>query len=277
MKQNFELFDEVKNEKLPLWTEEMQKSEKQWSEVSLDDAMKKKYLKNKAYAWNLCLSYRIVSGIGIPKENIRFRQHHTDERAFYSDDTWDLELKLNSFGWVEMVGISDRTDYDLKQHSKFSKQELNVRLEDGRAITPHVIEIAFGVDRPFYALLDIAFFRREQDSQRTVLALPPKMAPIQVGVFPLLKKDHLPEKAEEVVKSLKGLRVYYDESGSIGKRYSRLDAFGVPFCITIDHQSIEDNTVTIRERDTLKQVRCKISELSDKINDYIDNNRKTLE
>jgi glycyl-tRNA synthetase len=264
MKTSFEWFEKVKKTELPLWTEEMQKTAKEPKFISLQEAMDKKLLKNKAYAWNLWLSFEIITSLGIPKQKIRFRQHHSDERAFYSDDTWDLEVQTNSFSWVEMVGISDRTNYDLSQHAKYSKQELTVRLEDGKTITPDVIEIAFGVDRPFYALLDLAFFRRE-DAQRTVLSLPARIAPIQIGVFPLLKKDKLPEKAEEVIKELEGFRTYYDEAGSIGKRYSRLDAIGVPFCITIDHDTLKDNTVTIRERDSLKQIRVPIKELAEKL------------
>jgi glycyl-tRNA synthetase len=270
MKQNFPLFEEVKNEMLPLWTEEMQKSkpEQKWKMISLENAMKNKVLKNKAYAWNLLLSYKVMTSLGIPAEKIRFRQHHSDERAFYSDDTWDLEILLNSFGWTEMVGISDRTNYDLTQHSKFSKQQLTVRLENGEEIIPDVIEIAFGVDRPFYAVLDLAFFRREADAQRTVLSLPSKIAPITVGILPLLKKDLLPEKAKEIIKELE-FRYIYDDSGSIGKRYSRLDAVGVPFCITIDHKSLEDNSVTIRERDSLKQIRVAIKEINSKIKELM--------
>ncbi len=261
MKENFEWFEDVKEIQLPLWTENMQKNEKGWEFISLASAMENKILKNKAYAWNLWLSFEILTSAGIPKEKIRYRQHHSDERAFYSDDTWDLEVELNSFGWVEMVGISDRTNYDLSQHAKYSKTELTVRTEDGKVFTPDVIEIAFGVDRPFYALLDLAFSRRDIDAQRTVLSLPSKIAPIQIGIFPLIKKDGLPEKAKEILTQLKRFRTYYDESGSIGKRYSRLDAIGVPFCITIDHQTIQDNTVTVRERDSLKQDRVKITDL----------------
>lgn len=270
-KQKFELFDEVKKIKLPLWTEEMQKTKKQLKEINLEDAIKNKILKNKAYAWNLWLSYEIMISAGIPKEKIRFRQHWTDEKAFYSDDTWDLEIDLNSFGWVEMVGISDRTNYDLTQHAKFSKQELNVRTETGEKIVPDVIEIAFGIDRPFFALLDLAFFRRE-DAKRTVLSLPQKIAPIKIALFPLLKKDNLPEKAKEIKKELeKNFRVYYDEAGSIGKRYSRQDAIGTPYCITIDHDTLKDNSVTIRERDSLKQIRIPIKELTQKLGHFIEN------
>jgi len=269
MKKDFPLFDEVKGEKLPFWTEELQKANKPFVQMSLEDAINKKVLKNKAYAWSILLAHRVFSALGIPNEKMRLRQHHADEKAFYADDAWDLEIELNSFGWTECCGIHDRTTYDLTQHAKFSKQELNVRLEDGRVIVPHVIEIAFGVDRPFYALLDLAFFRRE-DAQRTVLSLPPRIAPIQVGVFPLMKKDGLPEKAKEVLKALKEFRCYYDEAGSIGKRYSRLDAIGVPFCLTIDHDSLKDNAVTIRERDSLKQTRVKISELAAKLSELLE-------
>ncbi len=263
-KKNFSLFEEIKKEKLHLWTEALQKKGSLPKETTLEDAIKNKILKNKAYAWSINLAYQVFLAVGIPKNKMRLRQHHSDEKAFYADDAWDLEIELNSFGWTECCGIHDRTTYDLTQHAKFSKQELFVRTEDGKKIIPHVIEIAFGVDRPFYALLDLAFFRRD-DAKRTVLSLPPRLAPIQVGVLPLLKKDGLPKKAKEAIKALENYRTYYDESGSIGKRYSRLDAIGVPFCITIDHDSLKDDKVTIRERDSLKQIRVPIKELNEKI------------
>jgi len=263
LKNKFPLFEEVKDEKLPLWTEALQKANKNPQEITIGEAISKKVLKNQAYAWSISLAYKLFTALGIPKEKMRLRQHHSDEKAFYADDAWDLEIELNSFGWTECCGIHDRTTYDLTQHAKFSKQDLNVRLEDGRVIVPHVIEIAFGVDRPFYALLDLAFSRRDIDAQRTVLSLPNKIAPIQIVVFPLIKKDGLPEKAKEVLLAIKEFRTYYDESGSIGKRYSRLDAIGVPYCITIDHDTLKDNAVTVRERDSLKQDRIKIAELAE--------------
>jgi glycyl-tRNA synthetase len=171
------------------------------------------------------------------------------------------------------VGISDRTNYDLSQHEKFSKQKLVVRTEEEGEVKPDVIEIAFGVDRPFFALLDLAFFRRD-DEKRTVLSLPAKMAPIEIGLLPLVKKDGLPEKAKEILKELSDYRVYYDASASIGKRYSRLDAIGVPFCLTVDHDTLKDGSVTIRERDSLKQVRIKIIDLKSKLRDYFENGFK---
>ena len=264
-KENFELFDSVQDIKLPLWNEALQKEEKAPALISLKEAINKKFLKNKAYAWSLYLAYSVFTEIGIPQEKIRFRQHWADEKAFYADDAWDLEIELNSFGWTECCGVHDRTTYDLTQHAKFSKTDLTIRLESGEKIVPDVIEIAFGVDRPFFALLDLAFFRRD-DAKRTVLSLPSNIAPLKVGLFPLLKKDGLPEKAKEIKEELqKQFRVYYDESGSIGKRYSRQDANGTPYCITIDHQTLEDDTVTIRERDSLKQIRINVDELPQKL------------
>jgi len=270
-KNQFAPFDEVKKEKLPLWSASAQeKGKAEWKMVSLDDALKKKLVKNRAYAWALWLAYKMFASMGIPKKSIRYRQHLEAERAFYAEDAWDLEIELNSFGWTECCGVHDRSDYDLGQHAKFSKQKLVVRTENGE-IMPDVIEIAFGVDRPFFALLDLAFFKRKDDEKRTVLSLPPKMAPIQAGVLPLVKKDGLPEKAKDVLKELNDFRVYYDASGSIGKRYSRLDAVGVPFCVTIDHDTLKDKAVTIRERDSLKQVRVKISRLEKTLKDYLEN------
>jgi glycyl-tRNA synthetase len=268
-KNNFELFEDSKKNNLPLWTEEMQKNNKKVEEVSLEDALKKKYLKNQAYAWSLNLAYKIFLAVGVPKEKMRFRQHWEDEKAFYAEDAWDLEIKLNSFGWTECCGVHDRGSYDLNQHAKFSKQDLSVRTEEGKKIVPNIIEIAFGVDRPFFALIDLAFFRRE-DAKRTVLSLPQTIAPIKVALFPLLKKDNLPKKAKEIKDLIdEDFRVYYDESGSIGKRYARQDAIGTPFCITIDHQTLEDNTITIRERDSLKQVRVKAEELKEKLKEFV--------
>lgn len=264
MKKNWEKFEGQKNEKMPLWTEEMQKGNKEPKDVSLADAIEKKILKNKAFAWHLNLAHKMFLDFGIPAKNIRMRQHHSDEKAFYSDDTWDLEVNLRSFGWAEVCGISDRTNYDLQQHSKYSKQKLVARTLEGKEETPHVVEIAFGVDRPLFALLDLVYDEREEDEQRTLLRFPPSIAPIQIGVFPLVKKDGLAEKAEEIYDNLaKKFLCAYDESGSIGRRYSRLDAAGTPFCITIDYDTMKDNTVTVRERDSMKQERRKISELEE--------------
>jgi glycyl-tRNA synthetase len=261
-KKEFHAFDAVKNDPLPLWTEEQQKKEQDPKMIPLSDALSKKILKNKAFAWNLWLAYRLFTRMGIPAEKMRLRQHYSDERAFYSEDTWDLEANLNAFGWTELCGISDRTDYDLRQHAKFSKQKLVARLSDGTEFVPHVIEIAFGIDRPVYALCDLYYSKREEDEKRTILAFPAHMAPIQVAVFPLLNKDGLDEKAETIYRALENeFLSYYDDSGSIGKRYSRMDAVGTPYCVTVDHDSLKNDDVTVRNRDSMKQDRVKITEL----------------
>ncbi|MBS3061750.1 MAG: glycine--tRNA ligase [Candidatus Diapherotrites archaeon] len=261
-KHTWEKFSKIENETLPFWTEDAQKKGQPLQIIKLKDALAKKILKNKAYAWNLWLSYHIFTEMGIPVQKIRLRQHYSDERAFYSDDTWDLEVELNAFGWTELAGISDRTDYDLKQHAKHSNQKLVARSPENVEFVPHVIEIAFGVDRPVFALCDLFYSKREQDEKRTILAFPPKMAPIQVAVFPLVKKDGLDDKAEQLYRSLENqFLCYFDDSGSIGKRYSRMDAVGTPYCITIDYDSMQHQDVTVRERDSMKQERVKLSEL----------------
>ncbi|MEM4330524.1 MAG: glycine--tRNA ligase [Candidatus Pacearchaeota archaeon] len=263
MKNNFEPFKKIKELSLPLWTEEMQKNNKKFEWIMLEEAIKKSLVKNEAFAWNLWLSFEIITSLGIPSEKIRFRQHHSDERAFYSEDTWDLEVELNSFGWTELVGISDRSNYDLTQHSKLSKQDLTVKNERGEDIIPQVIEIAFGVDRPFYAVLDLAFFRRDKDSKRTVLSLEPDISPIEIGVLPLVNKEGIDKKAKEIFEMLKEFKEYYDDSGSIGRRYARMDSIGTPFCITVDYESLEKNDVTLRERDSGEQIRIPIKELKE--------------
>ena len=272
MKNNWPGYEEDKKDILPLWTEEAQKKEQEPKDTSLEDALKKKILQNQAYAYHLNLSYKLFKAFGIPKKNIRLRQHHSDEKAFYSDDTWDIEVKLNSYGWTEICGISDRTNYDLTQHQKYSKEKLTARTLEGKEEIPHVIEIAFGVDRPFFSLLDMHYSERE-DEKRILLTLPAKIAPIQLGIFPLVKKDGLAEKAKEIKKKLEEkFLCIYDEGGSIGRRYSRQDAIGTPFGITIDYDSIKDETVTLRERNSMKQERVKISEiekiLGEKINEH---------
>ncbi|MEM4709706.1 MAG: glycine--tRNA ligase, partial [Candidatus Diapherotrites archaeon] len=259
-KNEWEKYEKTKKEKMPLWTEKQQKEGKEPQMISLEEAINKKILKNKAFAWHLNLAYKLFASFGI--KEIRLRQHHENEKAFYSEDTWDIEAKLKSFGWIEMCGISDRTDYDLKQHSKYSGQKLTARNEKGEEKTPHVIEIAFGIDRPIFAILDNVYEERPIDEQRTILKLKPSIAPIQVGIFPLVKKDGLAEIAKKIHEELtQKFLCYYDETGSIGRRYSRQDAYGTPYCITIDYQTKEDNTITIRDRDTMKQERIKITEI----------------
>jgi len=251
-------FDAVKKDKLPLLSYESGKVE----QVSLEDALKKKYVKSQAYAWCLWLAYNQFISMGVPANKIRMRQHHPDEKAFYADDAWDVEIQLRSYGWFEVCGVHDRTDYDLTQHEKHSKTELNAIRENGEKFKPHVLEIAFGTDRPTFALLDLFYDKKEKEEGKTMFKLPYHMAPVDVAVLPLMKKDELVKKAIEVKELIeKEFVVNYDVSGSIGKRYLRNAEVGTPYCVTIDYDSVEKGTVTIRDRNTEEQRKVKVSEL----------------
>jgi len=228
-------------------------------ETTIGKALEDGVIKIQFVAYQLGRAFQLFTEMGINPARLRLRQHRDDERAFYSSDTWDIEFSSESFGRIELVGIADRTDYDLTAHMKLSKQDMTVNI-DGRKFVPHVIEVAYGIDRPIYCILE-SCLAEEQD--RTLFKFPKNTAPYLAGIFPLVKKDGLPEKALEVFKTLKNNRVYifYDESGSIGKRYARADEIGVPYCITIDYDSLKDNTVTVRERDSKEQSRVKITQL----------------
>src|SRR3989338_4654978 len=261
-KNNWEKFDLIKDDKLPLWDYTLQDAEKLPVSMSLESALKKKLVSTKAYAWCLWLAYAQFKRFGVPEDKIRIRQHHPKERAFYASDAWDIELKTNNYGWVEVCGVHDRTDYDLKQHSAESGTSLEAIREDGTKFTPHILEIAFGTDRPTYALIDLFYEKKSEGDGKTTFKIPYKMAPISVSVFHLMKKPELVEIAEKIFIDLsKHLIVDYDVSGSIGKRYLRSMTSGVPFAVTIDYDSIKDKSVTVRDRDSGKQERIKIVEL----------------
>lgn len=200
--------------------------------------------------------------LGIKEENIRLRDHSPEELCFYSKGTTDIEFAF-PFGWGELWGIADRTDYDLKQHMEHSKEDFTyIDPETGERYVPYCIEPSLGCDRVALAFLCNAYEEEEigQGDVRTVLHLHPALAPYKVAVLPLSKK--LTEKAEEVYTKLsKKYMCDYDEAGSIGKRYRREDEAGTPYCVTIDFDTLEDESVTIRDRDTMEQVRIKIDEL----------------
>ena len=200
--------------------------------------------------------------LGIKEENLRLREHSKEELSFYSKGTTDIEF-LFPFGWGELWGIADRTDYDLSRHMEASKEDLTyLDLETNERYVPYCIEPAVGVDRIFLAMLCNAYEEETiaEGDTRTVLHLHPALAPYKVAILPLSKK--LSKKAEEVFESLsEDFMCDYDEAGSIGKRYRREDEIGTPYCITIDFDTLEDESVTIRDRDTMEQVRVKIPEL----------------
>lgn len=212
------------------------------------------------YWKNFCKNWLL--NLGIKEENLRLREHSKEELSFYSKGTTDIEF-LFPFGWGELWGIADRTDYDLSRHMEASKEDLTyLDLETNERYVPYCIEPAVGVDRIFLAMLCNAYEEETiaEGDTRTVLHLHPALAPYKVAILPLSKK--LSEKAEEVYESLsEDFMCDYDEAGSIGKRYRREDEIGTPYCITIDFDTLEDESVTIRDRDTMEQVRVKIPEL----------------
>ncbi len=196
----------------------------------------------------------------LPKEKVRWREHTSEERAFYSQHTEDLEFEF-PFGFKELYGLAYRTDYDLKRHSQVSGEDLSFKdPKEGKSFIPHVIEPTFGLDRTFLALLS-AFYKEEKG--RIILSLPPYLAPFQVAVFPLLaNKSELVKKAKEVFELLIcHFNTFFDSRGNIGKRYYYQDEIGTPFGVTVDFQTLKDNTVTLRDRDTTYQERVKIQNL----------------
>ena len=208
--------------------------------------------------------------LGMKEEKIRLRDHSPEELCFYSKGTTDIEFAF-PFGWGELWGIADRTDYDLKQHAQYSGEDFTyLDQETGEKFVPYCVEPSLGCDRVTLAFLCNAYEEQEiaEGDVRTVLHLHPALAPYKVAVLPLSKK--LSEKAEEVYAKLsKNFMCDYDEAGSIGKRYRREDEIGTPYCVTIDFDTLEDECVTIRDRDTMEQVRAKIDELENWINEKV--------
>jgi glycyl-tRNA synthetase len=199
-------------------------------------------------------------------ENYRFHVH--EKLAHYANAAVDVEYKF-PFGFKEVEGIHSRTDFDLSQHQQYSGKKIQYfDTEKNESYVPFVVETSIGVDRMFLQVLSASYKEEEvsdangQKDTRVVLSLPPQLAPVKMAVMPLVKKDGLPEKAREIIDDLKfDFNCMYDEKDSIGKRYRRMDAIGTPFCVTVDHQTLEDNTVTIRYRDTMEQDRVEISKL----------------
>ena len=241
-KKEMKLSKEILETEIPLWSYKMQDKKINWNKITIKSALKKGLIKSRGYAYALALSYEFVKSLNFPKDRIRYRQHNPNELAFYAEDAWDLEVRTNLHAWVELAGVHDRKNYDLTQHQNKSKTSLKV---DGEI--PHILEIALGTDRITYALIDI-FAKEEKINKdtRVVWKLPGHLSPIRFAIFPLQKKDGLSEKAKKIYNSLsEKYQCVYDESGSIGKRYRRQDERGTPHCITVDYQTLEDETVTL--------------------------------
>jgi len=206
-----------------------------------------------------------------------YRYHDHEKLAHYANAATDIEF-LMPFGFKEVEGIHSRTDFDLSSHEKFSGKNIKYfDPETNQSYTPYVIETSIGVDRMFLSIMAASYKEEELEGgeTRVLLALPPVLAPVKVAILPLLKKDGLPEKATEIMNELKyDFKCVYEEKDTIGKRYRRMDAIGTPFCVTVDHQTIQDNTVTLRYRDTMKQERVNVSDLHKIVGDQV--NMKNL-
>jgi glycyl-tRNA synthetase len=309
--------------------------------ISIKEALKNKYILTEWLAYFMALSKMFISELGIPEEKQRFHEKLPEERAHYSIQTYDHEVFLERWGWIEMAGHAYRTDYDLSRHMESTKEDLRIfkayekpiikyvkmispvlssieqtfkensrkvielltslnaeevekRIKEkgyleingfkilpshfeikvkeikeyGKKFIPHVVEPSFGAERLIYATLEYAYTRIKD---RDVLKIPPSIAPIQAIVLPLVNKNGLQEKAMEVYSMIEksGFDVEYDDSGSIGRRYARADEAGIPLAITIDYQTLKDETVTIRDRDTWKQIRVPISQLEEVIKNFL--------
>jgi glycyl-tRNA synthetase len=332
---------DIENEKIRLLlTETRQKDSEELTEVTVKEALKKGYIKFEWAATFMALAKHLLVDLGVPAEKQRFIEKFPWERAHYSLQSFDQEIQLDRWGWTEVSGHANRSDYDLKSHmqstgtdmavfkehdkpiekeqiiikpnmatlgpafkkeaqkvadllSKANPQEMEEAfkkkghfklgeyeiqpehahinrektVERGRRFIPHVVEPSFGSDRLFHVALEYAYHVKED---RVILAFPRDIAPIQIGVYPLVSKDGQPEKTLEMRKTLidEGFTVEYDEAGSIGRRYARADEIGTPLGITVDYDTLKDNTVTIRDRDSWKQVRTKIDDLPRLLREY---------
>jgi glycyl-tRNA synthetase len=338
---NCYLLKDVENEALRLLSaEDRLEGSEEITEVTVKEALEKDYIRSEWQAVFMALQKKLLVDLGIPSEKQRFIEKHPWERAHYSSQTFDQEVLVERWGWLEVNACACRTDYDLKRHSEFSGQDMYVFkeyekpiekeqitikpvmaklgpvfkkeaakvaevlsktdpeeaetalkqkgyfmldeykilpehveikhekiLERGRRFIPYVIEPTFGSDRLFYVAFEHAYRIRDD---RTLLSFPRDIAPVQVSVYPLMSKDGLPEKALELHKMLlnEGFIAEYDDAGSIGRRYARADEAGIPLGITVDYDTLKDKTVTIRDRDTWKQVRTRIEELPELLHKY---------
>ena len=266
---------ELGKSKIFVYSEEMQKSKKEPEKMSFNEAHKRGIIKTDWHAYWLEQMFLWFKNLGANTDKFRVRQHVSDEKSHYAVDTWDLEYNF-PFGWKELQGVANRGDYDLKQHQKYSGKSMEISNSEGKKIIPHVVaEPSQGVERAYLVFLFDAYnYNNKRDN--VVLKLHPKLAPIKVAIFPIVKNNEdFVKLAREVYGDLKkDWNVVYDESGSIGRRYARNDEIGAPYCITIDGDSIKDKDVTIRDRDTTRQIRVKVSDLKDVLSKLINSKIK---
>jgi glycyl-tRNA synthetase len=231
------------------------------SKLTAKEALDNQIIPNKLIAYYLSILCEFYEKTGIDMNQTRFRKLSDQEKAFYATIAFDFEVKT-SLGWLELVACNYRSNYDLSQHSKISREKMEIMDPvTNEKILPHVFELSLGVDRSIYSILEHSF-AEDLENNRVVLKLKPYLAPILGAILPLVKKPELEEIAKNIYCNLKkDFDMYYDGSGSIGRRYRRLEEIGVPFALTVDYDTLKDSTVTIRYRDTMEQSRIKIKDL----------------
>jgi glycyl-tRNA synthetase len=254
----------IPDEEALIFSAQAQEKNENPLKMKINEAFKKRIIKKDWHAYWLATELQWFRQLGAKPENFRIRQHLKKELSHYSTDTWDIEYKF-PFGWKELEGIADRGSFDLSQHEKFSGKDLKIFDDESKEkILPEVIcEPSLGVERAFLVFM---FDSYSYDSEREniILKIHSKLAPIKAAVFPIVKGNEFEKTAEKIVQNLREeWNILYDKSGSIGRRYARNDEIGTPFCITIDSDSLKNKDVTIRDRDSKKQIRVKIEELRD--------------
>lgn len=332
-------FSEIKDIRMKFYSQEAQEKGEE-EEMSFGEAVEKGLMAHQTLAYYVARTYQYLLAVGVDPNKLRFRQHKSDEMAHYAADCWDAEVLLDRLGWIEALGVADRTDYDLLAHTAVSKVNLSVFVnysqpikrqktvikpdfkalgpmfkskakavaealralssEDlagekiqvevdgekieidrnlvsfesieeeirGEEVVPHVIEPSFGIDRILYAVLDHSYYEDEIDGEkRAVMRFLPSLAPIEVAILPLMDREELVVQAKKIQKELRarGMRTDYDASGSIGRRYRRNDEIGTPYAITVDYDTLEQSTVTIRDRDSTSQIRVPQWQVVDKL------------
>lgn len=273
-KNHFHLSKEHESVKLLVLTAKAQEKNEKAKHFTIKELLTEKIVSSKVMAYWIAEYALFFHELGL--NNLRLRQHVSTELSHYSSETFDFEYDYPELGWRELMGIADRGDFDLAAHGKISKKDLSIFDDESKErVLPHVIEPSLGLDRLFFTVLINSFDERKEGTEaKALLKLPSLVAPVHVGVFPLMKKDGLAEKARSVFDSLKKeFHCEYDDAGSIGKRYARMDEIGCAYCLTIDYDSLEKDDVTIRDRDSTKQKRIKISSLKKELEELF-NGRK---
>ncbi len=261
-------FGDVRDTVINLFTEEMEaEGAKEPLEITIGEAVEKGLILTEWQGYFMGVGHGFISALGIPPEKQRFRAHLPNERAHYSAQTYDQEVLFETWGWIEISGCAYRTDYDLRSHMEASGTDMTVLREDGTRFIPHVVEPSYGLSRLFLSVLEATY---ERKNKRNIFHLPRMLAPYQVAVFPLVTKDGLPEKAQQVRDHLveKGFWVVYDEAGSIGRRYARADEIGVPLAVAVDYDTRDDDILTIRDRDSWEQVSLSLQDLAEMLEGY---------